>query len=397
MKVEQNLWWNEDYYVPLPLVRTLISNMKIKIMKKLMIAVIMAAVTLTSCDNEDNGVVPVPDKPLVLNCVKPDYLKKGDKVALISPSYSTSMENVEKTADVLRGWGLEPVIGPNVGKVVDGRYAGTVAERVSDIRWALADPAVKAIICNRGGYGTIQLIDQLTLEELKASPKWIVGFSDISTLHGLMTRSGVMSIHGTMSSFLANGGTDATSTLMRDLLMGQVPRYELPAHEQNITGKASGVLVGGNLCTFVPNIASQADATMGRDLILFVEEVEESMHNIDRQMRILQMNGVLDRCKGVILGEFTDCGSEFTYGSVEAMLHSLLAEYHIPVLCGFPGGHGDVNLPLVMGAPVTIDVRSDGATLQFNIEGTQQEVQTAGIEAPSTPAAVRMRLAGKRE
>jgi len=79
------------------------------------------------------------------------------------------------------------------------------------------------------------------------------------------------------------------------------------------------------------------------------------------------------------------------------MLHTLLAEYHIPVLCGFPGGHGDVNLPLVMGAPVTIDVRSDGATLQFNIEGTQQEVQTAGIEAPSTPAAVRMRLAGKRE
>ncbi len=87
-------------------------------------------------------------------------------------------------------------------------------------------------------------------------------------------------------------------------------------------------------------------------------------------------------------------GSTFTH---KAMLHTLLAEYHIPVLCGFPGGHGDVNLPLVMGAPVTIDVRSDGATLQFNIEGTQQEVQTAGIEAPSTPAAVRMRLAGKRE
>ena len=352
---------------------------------------------LTSCDNDDNNIVPTPDESVVLNCEKPDYLKAGDKVALISPSYFTPMENVEKTADVLRSWGFEPVVGPNVGKVVNGRYAGTVAERVSDIRWALNDPTIKAIICNRGGYGTIQLIDHLTLAELKASPKWLVGFSDISTLHGLLTRAGVMSIHGTMSSFLAKGGTDASSTLMRDLLSGKVPCYEVPAHKQNITGRATGTLIGGNICTFAPNLGSIADATKGKDLILFVEEVEESMHNIDRQMRILQMNGVFDRCKGIILGEFTDCGTEFTYESVEAMLHELLQAYNIPVLCGFPGGHGDVNLPLVMGANVTIDVRSDGATLQFNIDGDQQQVNTASITTPATPAAVRMRLAGKIE
>ena len=353
-------------------------------------------IAMASC-SEDNEMTPDDEKPVAINCVKPDYLKAGDKVALISPSYFTPMENVEKTAAVLRGWGLEPVVGPNVGKVTDGKYAGTVAERVSDIRWALNDPSIKAIICNRGGYGTIQLIDQLTLAELKASPKWLVGFSDISTLHGLLNRAGVMSIHGTMSSFLAKGGADMTSTLMRDLLLGNVPRYELPAHKQNIVGTASGVLVGGNLCTFTPNLGSQADATQGNNLILFVEEVEESMHNIDRQMRILQMNGVLDRCKGVILGEFTDCGSEFTYESVEAMLHDMLKTYNIPVLCGFPAGHGDVNLPLVMGAPVSIDVRNDGATLQFNIDGYQHQVNTADITVPTTPAAVRMLLAGKRE
>ena len=359
---------------------------------------LVCGIMLTSCNNdEDNPVIPTPDQPVAHNCVKPDYLVAGDKVALISPSYFTPMENVEKTADVLRSWGLEPVIGPNVGKVLDGRYGGTVAERVSDIRWALADPDIKAVICNRGGYGTIQLIDQLELAELRASPKWLVGFSDISTLHGLLTRAGVMSIQGTMSSFLAKGGTDETSTLMRDLLLGKVPRYELPAHKQNITGRASGVLVGGNLCTFAPNLGTQADATMGEDLILFVEEVGESMHNIDRQMRILQMNGVLDRCRGVVLGEFTGCGTEFTYESIEAMLHEQLKSYNIPVLCGFPGGHGDVNLPLVMGASVTIDVRADGATLQFNIDGDQQPVSTADITAPATPAAARMHLAGKTE
>ncbi len=318
-----------------------------------------------------------------LNCMQPDYLKAGDKVALISPSYFTSMENVTKAADVLRSWGLEPVIGPNVGKQFVGKYAGTVAERVSDIRWALSDPSVKAIVCNRGGYGSIQMINDLTLRELATSPKWIVGFSDITTFHGLWQNAGVMSIHGTMCSFLAKGGTDDTSTLMRDLLMGKVPRYELPAHPQNITGRAKGVLVGGNLCTFAPNLGSQADATAHPDIILFIEEVEESMHNIDRQFEILAMNGVLSRCRGVILGEFTDCNQEFTYDSVEAMLYEYLKKYNIPVLCGFPAGHGDINLPLVMGAPVTLDVRSDGATLQFDINGAQQTVRTADIPVPA--------------
>lgn len=358
-------------------------------------------VSLFSCAKEDPS--PKPEFPVALDCVRPAYLKAGDKVALISPSYYTPMENVEKTADVLRGWGFEPVIGPNVGKVADGQYAGTVEERISDIRWALQDPSIKAIICNRGGYGSIQLIDRLTLEELKASPKWLVGFSDISTLHGLLTRAGVMSIHGTMSSFLAAGGTDATSTVMRDILLGNVPRYLVPEHPQNIAGSATGVLVGGNICTFAPNLGTQADATAGKDLILFIEEVEESMHNIDRQMRILQMNGVLDRCKGIILGEFSGCGTEFKDESgktisIEAMLHGILAPYRIPVLCGFPAGHGNVNLPLVMGAPVTIDVSSSGSTISFGIEGQQREFQISpDLESTKSSLATRMMLAGKKD
>ena len=360
---------------------------------------LMLCGVLVSCDKGDDPVpTPQPDSDVVeLNCVQPGFLKPGDKVALISPSYFTPMENVTKTANVLRSWGLEPVIGPNVGKEDAGKYAGTVAERVSDLRWALNDESIKAIICNRGGYGTIQLIDEMKLSEWSAQPKWLVGFSDICTIHGLLNRAGVMSVHGTMSSFIAKDGTDATTTLMLDLLLGKVPRYELPAHKENITGKASGVLVGGNICTFTPNLGTQADATLGKDLILFIEEVEESMHNIDRQFNILAMNGVLDRCKGVILGEFTDCGHEFTYESVEQMLCQYLEAYHIPVLCGFPAGHDDVNLPLVMGAPVTIDVRSDGATLQFDIDGEPQVVLTEEIAVNPTPLASRLMLAGKRE
>ena len=362
-----------------------------------MLLLMAAGLAFASCEKEDINPIPAAGGNEALHCVKPAYLSAGDTVALISPSYYTPMENVEATADVLRSWGLVPVIGPNVGKVVDGKYAGTVEERVSDILWAFNDPSIKAIICNRGGYGTIQLIGRIPLSKLSASPKWLVGFSDITTLHGLLSRAGVMSVHGTMSSFLARGGTDETSTLMRDLLLGQVPCYHLPAHPQNITGRASGVLVGGNLCTFTPNLGSQADATMGQDLILFVEEVGESMHNIDRQMRSLQMNGVLDRCKGIVLGEFDGCGSEFTYENVEAMIRLLVEPYGIPMLCGFPAGHGDVNLPLVMGAQVTMDVRGDGATLKFNIDGVQRDINTAIPATVATPVGERMLLAGKRQ
>ena len=131
---------------------------------------ISTLVSMTSCYEDDDPIVDPTPSSITLKCFKPDYLKAGDKVALISPSYYTPMENVEKTAEVLRSWGLEPVVGPNVGKIEVGRYAGTIAERVSDIRWALSDPSIKAIICNRGGYGTIQLIDQLTLKELAEQP-----------------------------------------------------------------------------------------------------------------------------------------------------------------------------------------------------------------------------------
>ena len=329
----------------------------------------LGAFTACSSDDDDetnnNGGDTPRSEAVELSCQRPDYLAKGDRVALISPSYFTPMENVEKTADVLRSWGLEPVVGPNVGHTFMGRYAGTLSERVSDLRWAFSDPTIKAIICNRGGYGTIQLIDQLSAQDFAPYPKWLVGFSDISTLHGMLTRSGVMSIHGTMSSFLAKGGTDASSQLLRQMLFGEVTTYELPAHAENIKGHATGTLVGGNLCTFAPNVGTWADATMGRDLILFVEEVEESMHNIDRQFNILRLNGVLGRCRGVILGEFTDCGSEFDYASVEAMLRTYIEPLGIPLLCGFPAGHGDVNWPLIMGAPVTIDVTDAGGTVKF--------------------------------
>ena len=307
-----------------------------------------------------------------LKCAAPAYLKQGDKVALISPSYYCSVETAFQAADTLRSWGFVPVIGPNVGKQFMEHYAGTVEERLADLRWALRDPDIKAIICLRGGYSTLHLVEGLSLKELAASPKWLIGYSDITTLLSMEVCAGVMSIHGVMGCNIANQDSVAVQqscTVLRNLLQGQVPRYELSARKENIPGRASGTLVGGNLATFAPLLGSQVDAIGKNDIILFVEEVEETYHNIDRLFNMLKMSGVLAHCKGVVLGDFTDCKNDVGYESVEAMLREYIVPYNIPLLCGFPAGHEKLNLPIVIGATVTMEVRADGATLIFDISG----------------------------
>ncbi|MCR5841528.1 MAG: LD-carboxypeptidase [Bacteroidales bacterium] len=341
-------------------------------MRKHVLAGLLALALLPSCTQE-----PMDRQTLSLHCIQPPFLQKGDRIALISPSYSTPMENVEAASQILREWGFEPVVGPNVGKEYLGKYAGTPEERLSDLEWALRDPDIKAILCNRGGYGTIQLTTMLPLQDISAHPKWMIGFSDITTLHGMETRAGVMSIHGTMCSLMAKSqGAGYTNTLLRDILNGTIPEYVLPAHPLNRPGHATGTLVGGNLCTFTPILGTDADATLGQDILLFIEEVEEDMSHIDRLINALLLNGVFDRCRGVILGEFTDCKANLDYGSVEEMICSYLKDLGIPVLCGFPAGHGDVNLPLIMGAPATMDVSSTGATLSFGMNAPKDTIST---------------------
>jgi len=313
----------------------------------------------------------------VLTCVQPPALQPGDKIALISPAYFTSKANVDTASAILRAWGFEPVLGPNVGKEYLGYYAGTDQERLADLKWALKDKSIKAILCNRGGYGTIHLTRMLPLQKFAAHPKWLIGFSDITTLHGMANRAGVMSIHGTMCSLMAKShGLGMTNTLLRDLLSGTVPQYEVPAHPLSIPGHAQGTLVGGNLSTFSPVLGTEADATLAGGIILYIEEVEEDMSHIDRMINTLVLNGVFDRCQGVILGEFTDCEANLQIDSVEELICGYLRDRHIPVLCGFPAGHGDVNLPLILGAPVTLDVRTDGATLRFDVAGQTQTIST---------------------
>ena len=343
------------------------------------LTIALSGLLFTACSDDSSSSVSDQSKvgPLA-ECTAPAFLKKGDKVALLSPSYSTPDSNIQNTAAVLKEWGFEPVIGKNVGKLDAGKYAGTAQERADDFTAALKDTSIKAILSNRGGYGTIQLVDLIDLKLVTDNPKWLIGFSDITTLHAMETKAGVMSIHGTMSSSMAKSeGKDINSTLLRDLLKGEVPTYKVPKHKYNQKGKAEGILVGGNMATFVPLIgASDIDVFRNDGIILFMEEIGENLRNIDRMFNSIQLHGVMENVKGVILGEFVDSGTDLDYESTEAMLSQYLKEYNIPVMCGFPAGHDDINVPIVMGAKVNMEVTDKGATLSFNIKGKEKNVET---------------------
>ena len=358
-----------------------------------------SALSLISCGEDNSSGVPDQAKAGPINeCIAPAFLKKGDKIALLSLSYSTPDSNIQKTADALKEWGFTPVIGKNVDKLYAGKYAGTAQERAEDLIEALKDTSIKAILSNRGGYGTIQLVDLIDPKLIKNNPKWLIGYSDVTTLHAMQTKAGVMSIHGTMSSSIAKtGGTDDNSTLLRDLLKGTVPIYDIPKHKYNQKGKAEGILVGGNMSTFVPLIgASDIDVFQNDGIILFMEEIGENLRNIDRMFQSIELHGVMENVKGVILGEFVDSGTDLDFESAEAMLSKYLKKYNIPVMCGFPAGHDDMNLPIVMGAKVKMDVTDDEATLSFDMNGEKKTIDTERLtNKPALSKALLKMVAGK--
>lgn len=322
---------------------------------------------VAACSDDDPEPSPLPDTPK--ECVRPAFLKPGDTIAIVSPSYVTTDAVIESGMEAIRSWGFVPVKAPNLNQEYLSRYAGTVAQRASDLEWAYRNGQVKAIMCTRGGYGCIQLLDVLPAGIYAEHPKWLVGYSDITTLHSASVVAGAMSIHGTMLSSLAgtNGKADDDKTLV-GLLKGDIPQYNWTTTYDNRPGTASGTLVGGNLCTMAPLLGTQYDFTAHGDLILFIEEIGENARNIDRIIYSLVLHGALQRVKAIVTGDFYSNGDEFNIGNIEDMIRKYtLQDVNIPIAHGFHAGHAGVNYPLIEGAHVTLTAGEHQATLDFNM------------------------------
>lgn len=305
----------------------------------------------------------------------PPFLKPGDSIAVISPGSTPSATSVEKGCEVLREWAFHPVKGQWV-TASHHLWAGTDTQRVADLLWALRNPAIKAILCSRGGYGSSQLLYKIPIDTLRKYNKWIVGYSDITALHSGWVRAGHMSIHGNMCGRLAaTEGADTLSQVLRELLMGKVPTYKVKGHRLNQPGTAQGILIGGNMSVFV-NISGSAtydfldrDYVKKHDVILFFEDVGENISRVSSMLFQLKVKGVLDRVKGVIVGHFTEYEPSYGYNDMYEMLHEFLSQYNIPVCYDFPTSHDeDLNYPLIEGCPATLQVTSTESTLKFHLQ-----------------------------
>lgn len=322
-------------------------------MKKLSaVAAIVAATISSLCAMNLNTKATIPAP-----------LRDGDRIAIVSPSGPVDSALVYAAADTLRGQGYRVDIFPSaLGKC--GQYAASDSARLADLSAALTDNTVRAILCSRGGYGAVHLLDSLSALPLERDPKWLIGFSDISALHALLASRGIASIHGNMCKHIALGPDDEDNATFLAMLRGYRPAYEFAPDSLNRCGQASGRLLGGNLAVIAELINTPYDVIQP-GTILFIEDVEEPIYKIERIMYQLRLSGVLPRLGGLIVGQFTGYRPNDSYETMERMIADMTAPYTYPVAFNVPIGHVDHNVPVIQSAEVTLTVTPEGTSLSF--------------------------------
>lgn len=303
----------------------------------------------------------------------PPYLHEGDKVVILSPSSKIDKAFLKGAVKRLTSWGLRPVLARHAGSS-HGTYAGTVGQRLEDLQAAMDDPDTRAILCSRGGYGAVHLVGKLDFSRFRESPKWLIGFSDITALHNLWQREGFASLHAPMARHLTVEPEDDFCTqALHDILTGVAATpagcfgYTCEPHKLNHRGTAEGTLRGGNFAVFNGLRGTPYDIPAD-GTVLFIEDVGERPHAIERMMYNLKLGGVLERLSGLIIGQFTEYEEKKQLGKeLYGALAELVKEYDYPVCFNFPVGHVPMNLPLINGAPVRLDVDRKGVKLTFEL------------------------------
>ncbi|HXB96228.1 MAG TPA: LD-carboxypeptidase [Puia sp.] len=302
----------------------------------------------------------------------PPYLRSGDTIGITCPAGDITAKEIEPAVQLIESWGFSTRIGNTVGKK-DFIFGGTDEERAADFQQMVSDPGLSAILCARGGYGAVHIIDQLDFSPLTSHPKWIIGFSDVTVLlcH-LHANLNLASIHSKMCNsfpddFSKAEPVQAESILsIRKALSGENMEYTAGPHPMNRAGLAEGPLVGGNLKTIETLAGTVSDIdTAGK--ILFVEDTGEYLYSIDRMFWHLQRTGKLDKLAGLIVGGFKvkpdDPGDEYGH-SVYEIVSARVKPFSYPVCFDFPVGHQKNNFALKYGLPHVLEIRDGGATLK---------------------------------
>lgn len=297
---------------------------------------------------------------------RPPYLKPGDTVGIVAPSSFLKEEEISHGLEVINSWGVKIKTGKYLYKKINS-FAGNDCQRMADLQDMLDDSEVKAIICARGGYGTLRIIKGLDFSRFRKNPKWIAGCSDITVLHSALSTFGIESLHSAMPRGITTSPEDKISMeSLKDALFGNTLEYDVNPHPMNREGSVKGVISGGNLSVLYSLRGTQYDIdTAGK--ILFIEDVGEYLYHIDRMMTNLSLGHKLSNLKALIIGGMNlmrISGSGYRKKAY-TIIREAVSEYCYPMVFGMPAGHIHPNKTLIMGRKVEIKADSHNVKIIF--------------------------------
>ncbi|WP_139957290.1 S66 peptidase family protein [Flavicella sediminum] len=298
----------------------------------------------------------------------PAYLKPGDTIAIVAPAgIIKNKASIHEAAALAKSWGLEVVLGKHIFDAYH-HFSATDDHRLLDFQTALDQPNIKAIWCARGGYGTVRIIDDIDFSSFKKTPKWIIGYSDITVLHNAVHNLGVETLHAMMPvnmEFSESSRRQSVATFKK-ALFGEKLNYEIPSSSYNKTGNCKGVLVGGNL-TLLENLLGSSSSISTAGKILFFEEIGEYKYHIDRLIRALDRNGYFTNCKGLLIGGMSHIKKNNPpFGqNIEELILAITETYNFPIAFDFPAGHDPENNALIFGRTVEMEISSTSTKINF--------------------------------
>lgn len=294
--------------------------------------------------------------------IQPPFLQPGDTIYITAPAKAIEESVVLEAKKTLETWGLIVRVSPHcLGRAA--YFSGTDAERLADFQHGLDDPSIKAILCARGGYGCVRIVEELNWSAFQQNPKWIIGFSDVTVFHQKINQLGVESIHGIMPLGFTEGSEAAKETL-KDSLFGTPYMLEAPYVSENITGEARGELVGGNMAIVTSLLGTPLSYSF-KNNILVLEDIGEHVYKIDRMLYSLMLAGAFKEIKGLVLGGFSEMeDTDVPFGkTIKELILDQVRDLGIPVAFDLPIGHISDNQALVLGRNAVLQVTEVKTTL----------------------------------
>jgi muramoyltetrapeptide carboxypeptidase len=298
------------------------------------------------------------------NILLPESLSQEDEIRIVSTARKISNGEIEAAVNLLTDWGFKVSLGKNLFEG-DRQFSGTDEQRLYDFQEALDDQNVKMILCARGGYGTVRIIDDIKWDSFKNQPKWIAGYSDITVLHSHLNKVvGSASLHCSMPVNFPTNAKEALDSL-KAALTGEELVYEFEPNPLNRFGSCNAEIVGGNL-SILYSLSGTVSAIDTKGKILFLEDLDEYLYHIDRMMMNLKRNGVLNDLAGLVVGAMSEMNDNaIPFGkTAEEIIAEAVQEFDYPVCFGFPAGHIKDNRALILGKKAKLTV--DESRVSFN-------------------------------